>query len=408
MRKNLAALYGVQIANLALPLISVPFLARSLKPDALGELAAIQSLFGTLGFLIEYGFSFSATKDVSIHRENPEKLKWIFSKVIAAKLILSLAFLILSISIYFIFPISEDYPALFWVGFAGALFYSFNPIWFYQGIEKAPRAAATDIFIKSIYVAIIIFLVKEPDDVLLVIVLQSIANLLSTSINTYRIRNMIDTKLISISEGTAAIKEGRSMFLFRSLTVFYSSANTAILRFFVPAATVAYYSSAERLMSVGFSAMSPMQQVLFPRLSALVHHNYNDSKRFFKKCLAFVIFISLTSSLCGYLLSPFAIKLVFGPEYQSAIPIFKILVANIFFVSLSGLFGINWMIPNKMVREFNIIIAIAAFINIVSIIIVVPAYGALGMAWAVTGCEATIAVLMILAVCKSNYNPFSK
>ena len=406
MRKNLVALYGVQVATLVLPLLSIPFLARVLGPSALGELAAIQSLFATLGFLIEYGFGLSATRQVAIHRDSRSELTKIFSNVLGGKLLLSVLFLLVSLAVYIFIPVFRSHPLLFWLGFLGALFQGFNLMWFYQGIEKLPRAASIDISLKFGYTALVLLLVRSPNDVALVIMLQGLSSLLSLIINTWRALPHIEHLRITLGGSLSALKDGRSMFLFRAVSIFYTNANTALLRLFVPAATVAQYSTAERLTGISSSALWPIMQVFFPRLSYLVHHDFSAAQALFRKTFVIIVGVSTLAAIFGFFSAPIIIKFIFGDQFISAVPLFQILIFNLPIIAISQLFGLQWMIPNQMERTFNKIIAVAAICNLISVVFIVPKFGAMGMAWGVVASEIIVTTSMIASVLKSSKSPF--
>ncbi|MFD1731416.1 oligosaccharide flippase family protein [Deinococcus malanensis] len=303
MIRNLVALYGVQIATFLLPLLTLPLLARNLGPTALGELAALQSLFATLGFLLEYGFNYSAARQVAIHREDRSRLTVILSDVLGAKVLLSLVFFTVSLGIYLFVPVFRAQGLLFWLGFLGGLAQGFNLFWFYQGIEKLSWSASVDVALKVGYTALVLILVRSPQDVVLVIGLQGLSSFLSLMINGVRARQFVDGVRWSLAGSLTALREGEACF-FRAVTLFYTSANSAMLRLFAPAATVAQYSNAERLTNVGFSAFGPLMQVFYPRLSYQVHHNFTEAQRFFRRFLLIILMLSVSAAAVGYLLAP--------------------------------------------------------------------------------------------------------
>ncbi|WP_104992382.1 oligosaccharide flippase family protein [Deinococcus sp. NW-56] len=406
MRRNLISLYGVQIATFLLPLLSLPVLARGLGPSALGELAAIQSLFATLGFLLEYGFNYSATRQIAIHREDRARLTTILSDVLGAKVLLSGLFFLLALGIYLFVPVFRAQGLLFWLGFLGALAQGFNLFWFYQGIEKLSWSASVDVGLKVGYTALVLLLVRSPEDVFLVIGLQALSSFLSLMINGARARQFVDRLRWSVEGSLEALREGRSLFFFRAVTLFYTSANSAMLRLFAPAATVAQYSNAERLTNVGFSAFGPLLQVFFPRLSHMVHHDLAEAKRFFRRSLWIILLLSVASAAVGYLLAPLAVGLLFGDQFADTVPLFRILLLNIPLLAVSNLFGLHWMVPNGMQKPFNLIVMLAAALNILSVLLIVPTYQAKGMAWGVVGCEFVVMTLMIASVLRSGASPF--
>jgi len=64
-------------------------------------------------------------------------------------------------------------------------------------------------------------------------------------------------------------------------------------------------------------------------------------------------------------------------------------------VALSNFLGIQWMLAQKMDRPFNAIIFAAGLLNVALALLVVPRYGALGMAWVVVLSEAWVTGAML-------------
>ena len=68
-------LYSAHFADYLLSFLILPFIARKLGPQSLGEVALAQT-FGIFCLLfMEFGFSLTATRKVATLRENKEKLR---------------------------------------------------------------------------------------------------------------------------------------------------------------------------------------------------------------------------------------------------------------------------------------------------------------------------------------------
>ncbi|PIG99084.1 oligosaccharide flippase family protein [Deinococcus sp. UR1] len=408
MRKNLIALYGVQAATLILPLLTIPFLARSLGPSSLGQLAAIQSLFATLGFIIEYGFNFSAVNQVSINRANTNKLTSIFGNVTGAKILLSVLYLFVSLMIYLSIPVFREDPLVFWVAFAGGLTQGFTLIWFFQGIEKISIIATIDIIFKFAYVLLVIVLVKSSNDLLIVVTLQFVTSLASLITGIFIAKKYINRPTIKLSGALSSIKEGGGMFFFRGLTLLRTTASSAILRIFVPSASVAYYANAEKLTNVSYSAFTPLNQVFFPRISYLVHHEFESAKVQFRKYLKIIFLMSVVSSILAYILAPVAVEIIFGPQYLKTIDIFRIILLSIPIVSINTLFGIQWLAITGRQKYLNISTATSAVLSIALIATIVPIHGMEGMAWIMVASEFIMMLMILFYSLNHSTNPFRK
>ena len=92
---NIEMLYIMNIVQLVLPLITLPYLTRVLSVDGYGVVSYVKSLIIYITLIIEFGYLLSGTREVA-EANNKRQLGVIIGKITVAKLILSsLAFLTL-------------------------------------------------------------------------------------------------------------------------------------------------------------------------------------------------------------------------------------------------------------------------------------------------------------------------
>ena len=102
-------LYIMNITQLVLPLITLPYLTRVLSVDGYGVVSYVKSIIIYATLVIEFGFLLSATREVVKVKNDPHKLGLVIGRTTVAKLILSLvAFVILLVMTMMIlfFPFS--------------------------------------------------------------------------------------------------------------------------------------------------------------------------------------------------------------------------------------------------------------------------------------------------------------
>jgi len=79
---NFFSLMMLQAINYGAPLIIIPYLVRVLGIDLFGHYSFIMAVIMYGVIVSEYGFDLSATKLISLHRDNKSKVDEIFSSVI--------------------------------------------------------------------------------------------------------------------------------------------------------------------------------------------------------------------------------------------------------------------------------------------------------------------------------------
>jgi len=107
MIKNITALYGLHLFKYLIPLMLIPYLARTLGLAVWGELAIAQAFAAYLGLIIEYGFEFSATKTLAKNKSNPIMRSIILSEVMGAKVLLIIIAILISLPFLFFLVVGQ-------------------------------------------------------------------------------------------------------------------------------------------------------------------------------------------------------------------------------------------------------------------------------------------------------------
>ncbi|GMA16008.1 O-antigen transporter [Deinococcus metallilatus] len=406
--RNLVSLYGIQLATLILPLLTLPYLTRVLGPAAWGQLAAVQALAITLSLVVEFGFGYSATRAVAQQRGNTSALARIAAGVLGAKLFLLLSLLLVATIIYALAPAFRQSPALYCWGIVFAAVQGFAPLWYFQGQERLQQAAALDIAGRVVATAGIFLLVRVPEQAWRVLALYAVMIGLAQVINTFRMYRELPFVLPAWTTTVESLRAGFSMFLFRGATSLYLSANSALLRLYLPGAQVGYYANAERLAAAGKSMVQPITQALFPRVSHLVQHDGEAARSLLRRSLLLMLAVSCAAALGLFMAAPWFVPLFFGAAYQPSVPLLQALIVTLPIVAASNVLGLQWMLPNGQDRAFNAIVVAAGLLNIVLVMLLVPRYGSQGMAWSVITTESVITLSMALYILRQPDHPFRK
>jgi len=170
--RNALGLYAVQASSWLVPLVTLLVLARRLGPDNWGSLVFMQAFVTYVIFLVNYGFSYSATREVARHRGDPERLADLVAGVTGAKLTLAVVSVLIIIPVSAVIPAVHRHQSLLWPAMLWALAWAWSLSWYYQGHERMGIAARCEASARLLSLAAILVLVHSGDDSWRVLAIQ--------------------------------------------------------------------------------------------------------------------------------------------------------------------------------------------------------------------------------------------
>ena len=398
--QNFTSLSILQIANYLFPLIVLPYVVRILGPAKYGLINFAAAFIAYFSLMCDYGFSLSGTKEISIIRDDKEKLSRTFSTIITIKLLLSVVSFLLFILIVYFIPFFKNnwevYVLSYGFVIGGVLF----PGWFYQGIERMKYITIIQVFVRSIATVLIFMLVKEENDYLLLVLLNSSAQILIgvAGLIVAGIKFKIKFRLPSFEEIKSQLKSGWNIFQSMIAINVYTTSNTFILGLFASETIVGYYAAADKIRMAFQGVQSVLAQTVFPHVNSLAKESYEKFILFIKRFLKLEVTIGFSVSLLLFIFSPQLVELLLGEKFVTSGELLRIISVLPVLISLSNIFGIQIMLPLGYDRAFNRIISSAALLHILLLIVIVPAYFAIGTSIAVVITESVVTLLTFLFV----------
>jgi PST family polysaccharide transporter len=399
--QNAAALYGVQFVRKLLPLIIVPYLARTLGPPGWGVVAFTQSMAEVMVLVIEFGFNLSATREIARQRESKDVCGNIMAGVLGAQVMLALAGVLATLAVSRFIPLLRDNPRLV----AAALFYAiaqgFIPLWFFQGLERMRLAATLEITGRAIGLMSLFLFVRSAADAWVALFIQGVAPALTTIAGLIMAFRVIPARFPSWTLVRESLRRGWPMFVFRSGESLYGVQNAFILGLFATPAEVGYFASAEKISKAVFGLLNPIREALYPRLSSVAHRSPTDAAKLAR--IGVIVMVAGGVLLAGglFLFAPLLIRLLMGESFAPAVTVLRILAVLPMLLAITNSAGFQWLIPLGRDGAVNRIILQAGALNIILAVILAPSFSHIGMACAILTAEAFVCIRMVHTAVKS-------
>lgn len=405
--ENIASLYGIHIFNYVVPLMTLPFLARILGTKNWGALAFAEAYATYISLVIEYGFGLSASREVATFRDNTEARSRHLSAILGAQGLLALVALVCSLVCAITVPAFLPYRDLLPFAYGLAVARAISPVWYFQGLEKMKTVAALNIIANISAAACILLFVHVSTDTKLPLVFRGCASLAS-SLTAFALAYRETPPVApSIRESIRALSEGSSLFLFRSAVSLYTTANVLLLGALQPPTVVALFAGAEKLAKAAVSGTAPVTQAFYPRISYLMKSDKEGAQKTAKASAMLTIGIGIATGLVLLFGAPLLVHVLLGKGFVGSIPVLRLFALLPPVIATSNLLGVQWMLPLRLDKSFNIIIAGAGAANLVLAFIFAPRFGQMGMAFSVVIAEILVTTAMFAVLRLKNLDPWS-
>jgi PST family polysaccharide transporter len=398
--ENFLSLSVLQVASYILPLITLPYLVRVLGPEKFGLIAFSQAFIGYFNILTDYGFNLSATREISINRENKEKVSEIFSSVMVIKISLLLVSLVIMSVIVFSFEKFRQDWLIYYLAFGVILGQTLFPVWLFQGMERMKYITFLNILAKLIFTVAIFVFIRHASDYLYVPLLNSFGAIVAGLLAMWVVfRNFkVGFKIPSLEEIKYHLKVGWILFKTTIFVSAYRETNVFILGLVTNNTITGYYSIAEKILKAVQSLQGPLGQALYPVFCTKYGTDKKNFKLYHFKYLKLIIPIYTSLTISIILLSHYIIKLVAGKVYYESLIDLQILSVVVLVGGLNYYFGILALIPLKFEKAFSKFVIIVGLLNIILCSVLSYLFNDIGASISLVLSETILFILIIIKI----------
>ena len=397
---NVASLSWLSAISYILPMILLPYLFRILGVEKFGLIAFASAFTQYFMILTDYGLSVTATKEISLHRHDSQRTSAIFSAVMTVKLLLAtLSFLILSALVFTIPKFKHDWM-VYLLSFGSVLGSTLFPIWFFQGTERMKYIANINIIAEILLAFLILYLVKTPQDFILVPALTSMVFLFSGICGLYITLNhfKIRFQVLKLHQLHAQLKAGWDLFTSIIAINMYTTTRVFAIGLLTNNTLTGYYSMAEKIASlVQAFPLSSFSQAIFPRMNKIFSKNKRLAFETMVQVQEITMKIALITIPSFFLATPYLVHLICGGDFPEIILTLRLLLISIFFISANA-FRVQFLLVCGKTQTYANIHIIMALLGLPLILILISGFSYVGAAIATIIIEAGICCLTLLRI----------
>lgn len=395
--KNFFSLTFLKGLEYLVPLILVPYLVRTLGLERYGIVQSAVSFMYIFYILTNFGFNYSAARQISIHREHPEMASKIAGAILSLKGLLMLISFILMIGIAWFVPSLKAEFGLILLTFGFIIGDVLFPVWLYQGYEKMYYLSRFQIVARIVLFMFTIWIIKTPEDYLYYPmiyygsqILMAIATL-GFSHRLLGIRIALPTLQILKQEFTLAFKP----FLSSIAQVLYTQPRLFYVSLIATPMMTGSFAIADK--AAGVFQLFPVWLFVIsalPRLSYMFEHEQDQCIKTLGTYQKWTMMYALCMTPLSIIGAPWIIYAFSGEFHEEATLMFRILCFETLILTIN-IFLIHYFPVSGKYGIFAKIYGITCIFTLTLFAILLPLYGVYGL---LAGILASSVMLLALTI----------
>ncbi len=381
--------------NVILPLVTIPYILRVVGVANYGVYSYVYVLIQYLLLFNQFGFNYSATKQIAQHRNNMLFINRIYSSVLIFRFLLLIAGVIVLIILSPLLLDTKEIRIMFLMGLGVVIGDILNPIWLFQGLEKMRYITYANLFSKVLFTVLIFVLIRKIDDYKYIILYNSLGYILGGIVSTIIAVKIFSIKftIITWKDIKHQYNEGITLFGSTISINLYRNANILLLKFFVSDEALGIYAVAEKVIK-GFQLLiNPISQALFPHFGhTFQKQSIYKSLTQLKKIVSKLSILFFTISLSLILFTEPIITIITGKNIYNAVFITRIMSLIIFLGGINYLLGFVGLVNLDRQKSFFYLVLIS---GVISVLFVIATVSTLGITAAALGMVISEIVLLI-------------
>ena len=386
--KNFFYNSAITVSNYIVGFLVFPYISRVLGVSNIGIIGFVDNVIGYFLLFSVLGLNTVGIREIASQKTKEDTSRVFFQLLSFVILAMFVALLFYLLAILFV-PTFSDYKKFFLIGLFKLMLTPLLMEWLYAGKQDFKYISIRTIIIRGIYLISIFVFVRHEDDVVIYYCLTAFTILLNWLVNTYSLRKYVDLRLFRFEPFVYA-KPIMKLGVFAIITSLYSSFNVICLGKVSTFFQVGLYCTAIKLYDLIMNVFRAYTSVVMPQMSQFVSNH--DSKSFHdlsNKSFEVLFSFSIPLSVITFILSPMIIQIIAGHDFLGAAMPMRIVMPILIIAGINQCVGVQVLMPMKKDNVLLVTASIAAFVGIVSNLLLDIKLGAVGAAITILLSELT-------------------
>ena len=386
-------------ASVIVPLITYPYVSRVIGPSGIGKVEFANSVVYYFQIIAQLGIPMYGIRACAKVRDDKEKLSRTAQEIIIINLVtfaVSFALLFLSINLV---PQLRVEKKLLYVVSLSILFNTISVDWLYSALEQYDFLAISSVAMRLAMIPLMFLLIKSEEDY----VKYGLLTVLNAAgygvINFISLRRFIILKPLGNYSFSKHLRPIGTFMAMSIATTIYTRMDTVMIGFINGTTENGFYDAAVKVKTILVSFITTLGSVMLPRVSFYLEKG--EREKFYdmsSKALDFVVLVSIPCTVFFIMFASQTVMFLSGEQFANSVLPMQLIMPSIIFIGITGITGIQMMIPLGKEKSVLYSEIVGAVVNLVINSLLIPKMGAAGAAIGTVAAEFAVLVCQFITL----------
>ena len=363
---NVVMLYIMNIAQIVMPLITLPYLARVLSVDNYGIVSYVKSIMVYANLIMQFGFLLSGTRKIVEAKGNLKKIGKVVGCLTQARLFLSVISLIVLVLMIANIKILRSNALFTLLMFVPIFLDTFLFEFLFRGLEKMHIITLRYLITKSISAILTFVVIRKSSDMLLIPTLDIFASIVAIILIQFELKKLhIKIYRDSLRNTMNALHESFVYFISEMSSTVFNALNTVLVGIFLSSRDVAFWGLTLSFIGAVQSMYYPVSDGIYPEM--VKNHNI----KLFNKFLLIFTPLILIGCLIVFFGSSVLMFITGGSKYVKAAYLLRLSTPLLFLLFYSILCGWPLLGSINKNKEVTFTTILGALFQILGLLILI-------------------------------------
>lgn len=388
-----------QVLASILPLVTSPYIARTIGAEGLGIYSYSYSIAHYFAIFILLGLSNYGNRSIAAVRDDKEKMSATFCEIYCMQLALAVIFITGYIIYLIAFSRSDFIINALMTIYLFSVALDIN--WFFYGVELFKLTVIRNTVVKVATVAAIFMFVHTSDDVWIYTLIMVGGFLGSTLALWPYLKHYIYWIWPKPRNVIKHLKPNFILFIPVIAINIYKYMDKIMLGALINKTQVGYYENAEKVILIPMGFITAFGNVMLPKMSNLYATGKKENvQRYMQISFHFITILTLAMAFgLASVATKFSV-IFWGESFEVCGVLIAILSISMIFISWPNIIRTQYLIPTHNEKYYIISVCVGAVVNFVANYLLIFKFEAVGTAIGTVLAELSVCVIQILAVWK--------